>query len=120
MEIISETWIPIPVKEFGYSYLISDFGRIKSISRHIVQSNNKTRFVPGRIMKLIEGKTSIKIAFSVLGGYELFNVNFLVAKAFISNPYDHKFIRHLDGNLLNVHASNLEWSFEKPLKWQLA
>ena len=33
----------------------------------------------------------------------------LVAKGFIDNPEDKKFVNHIDGNKLNNHYSNLEW-----------
>lgn len=34
----------------------------------------------------------------------------LVAKAFIPNPNNYKFVKHKDGNLENCAADNLYWS----------
>lgn len=36
-------------------------------------------------------------------------VNELVAEAFVPNPDHKKYIRHKDGNKLNIRADNLEW-----------
>ena len=36
-------------------------------------------------------------------------VDYLVATAFVPNPYKYKNIRHIDGNLNNNVADNLEW-----------
>lgn len=33
----------------------------------------------------------------------------MVAKAFIPNPNNYKYVRHKDGNTLNNNADNLEW-----------
>ena len=36
----------------------------------------------------------------------------LVAETFIPNPTGKKYVRHLDGDILNNRADNLEWSDE--------
>lgn len=38
-----------------------------------------------------------------------FRVDYLVASTFIPNPHNYKNIRHIDGNLENNCADNLEW-----------
>jgi hypothetical protein len=35
-----------------------------------------------------------------------------VAEAFVENPNNYKYVRHIDGNLENNHADNLEWVAE--------
>lgn len=35
-----------------------------------------------------------------------------VAEAFVENPNNYRFVRHIDGNLENNHADNLEWVAE--------
>lgn len=36
-------------------------------------------------------------------------VDYLVAQSFVPNPHNYKNIRHIDGNLENNRADNLEW-----------
>lgn len=38
-----------------------------------------------------------------------FRVDYLVASSFVPNPHNYKNIRHIDGNLDNNRADNLEW-----------
>lgn len=38
------------------------------------------------------------------------HVHELVAEAFVPNPDGKKYIRHIDGNITNNRADNLEWS----------
>lgn len=38
-----------------------------------------------------------------------FRVDYLVASSFVPNPHNYKNIRHIDGNLENNCADNLEW-----------
>lgn len=47
---------------------------------------------------------------SVHLGSQQFLISELVAYAFIPNPYDYDYVRHLDGDKLNNHVDNLDWS----------
>lgn len=38
-----------------------------------------------------------------------FRIDYLVATHFVPNPHNYKNIRHIDGNLENDRAYNLEW-----------
>lgn len=38
-----------------------------------------------------------------------FRVDHLVASSFVPNPHNYKNIRHIDGDLNNNRADNLEW-----------
>ena len=98
-----ETWKPIA----GYEglYEISNFGRVKSLSKVI-----------GRRVK---GETLLKVRISPYG-YKMvslckegkvFNASIhrLIADAFIPNPENKTQVNHKDGNKLNNDIKNLEW-----------
>lgn len=38
-----------------------------------------------------------------------FRVDYLVASSFVPNPHNYKNIRHIDGDINNNRADNLEW-----------
>ncbi|CAL6028345.1 HNH_endonuclease [Hexamita inflata] len=40
----------------------------------------------------------------------ILHVHRLVAEAFIENPNNYNFVRHIDGDIRNNHVSNLYWS----------
>ncbi|CAL6089782.1 HNH_endonuclease [Hexamita inflata] len=41
--------------------------------------------------------------------YKMLCVHRLVAEAFIENPNNYKFVKHIDGDIRNNHVSNLQW-----------
>jgi hypothetical protein len=120
MEINSEIWHPVHVDDFQYAYQVSNLGGVKSTERYIAQTGKPPRILREKILKPRRGKQIISIGFRTLGGPKYFSVAYLVAGAFLPNPYNYQFIRHLDGNPLNVKASNLEWSSKKCAKWEIA
>lgn len=87
-------------------YLVSNFGRIKSIQR-IEKSERYFNGlkVPERIMKMpiLQGYPTINIR------GRMYKVHRLVAKYFVNNADNKPDINHKDGNKSNNHHSNLEW-----------
>ena len=101
---MNEEWKPI--KGLESKYMVSSFGRVKSIGR-FVATKNGDRFYRGRLLKLQihnQGYLSIK-----LGGYYQSLVHRLVSIAFIENPENLEFINHKDGEKKNNKINNLEW-----------
>lgn len=47
------------------------------------------------------------------GSSEQVSVHRLMAKHFLPNPYDHKYVNHIDGDKTNNSISNLEWCSAK-------
>jgi len=85
-----------PVK--GYErYKISEYGDILSIRGKImsfeIRNNNR------KVIKLRNNNSYITIS-----------IHLLVATTFIENINNHEFIKFIDGNSMNVHKINLEWT----------
>lgn len=55
-----------------------------------------------------EGYNTVKLVNSD-GESKEFRVDYLVASSFVPNPHNYKNIRHIDGDLNNNRADNLEW-----------
>ena len=51
----------------------------------------------------------VNLSLGKRGNAKYYIVARLVAEAFIPNPDNKPWVRHIDGNLLNNEASNLEW-----------
>lgn len=123
VELNSKRWLSLedfdgeewrPVVGYENYYLVSNYGRLKSITRHTTDSLGRNSFHCGRIAKVSVNK----------GGYANYRicvecklipvlVHRLVAAAFIPNPNMLPFVNHLDENRLNNNVSNLEWITNK-------
>lgn len=108
-----EIWRDVP----GYEgmYMISTFGNICSVSRKNVYFDRKrkacvTRMVGGKLVKKRIGKTGyISVSLHKDGKRKIFFVHRLVAMVFIDNPFNCKYVNHIDENKSNNHVENLEW-----------
>jgi hypothetical protein len=98
MDTPNEIWKPIPNYESFYE--ISNHGRVmvlKKDGRYLRKLNYATPY-PCVSVRDIDGN-----------GQKSLYVHKLVAKLFIGNRPDGFVIRHLDGNRLNNHVSNLAY-----------
>lgn len=103
---MNEIWKPI--KNFEQSHLISNFGRVKSLSRKIPSKNNSFRISKEKILinnLLKNNYHSIQLC----NKGKRFQIHRLVAQAFIPNPLNKPCVNHIDGNGLNNNVYNLEW-----------
>lgn len=90
-------------------YLISNFGRVKTLPR-TVKRHGKMITMPERICKLTTDKKGYKtVRFTNNKKSKLFRVHRLVAEYFITNTHNKPFVNHIDGNPSNNHFTNLEW-----------
>lgn len=98
----------------GYEglYQVSNFGRIKSLSRFI--NNRKGYYCKEKILKeniTLKGYNRITLYKNTHP--KSFFVHRLVAQAFIENPNKYFLVNHKDENKLNNCVSNLEWCDSK-------
>lgn len=98
----------------GYedSYEVSNYGRVKSLSRKMeVYRDGEThvRYYKERLMSLSTRARYPNVNLSRDGRIENFSIHRLVAQAFIPNPKNKPYVNHIDGDTHNNHVSNLEW-----------
>lgn len=111
-----EKWKDIP--DFEGLYKLSNYGRVKSLSRYVYRENGTEAFRPGRILKLAinehirnnKPEVHIQMRLSKDGTKYMFSVPrhvyFLFVDRFFLN--DHSvIIRRKDNNILNCYYKNL-------------
>ncbi len=103
----------------GYEglYEVSENGIVKSLDRIIVgKDGRKKRFKGRELFQTItkrDKRNHLPRAYVQLwkdNKSKLLSVHRIVAEAFIPNPNGKPCINHKDGNPLNNHYTNLEWS----------
>lgn len=90
------------VAGYGGKYRVSSGGRVFSM-----KSGRLTE------MAVINGRY---VNFSKDGQVQKLSVAYLVARAFVPNLYGRLWVRHIDGDVENNSASNLEWCETKDAK----
>lgn len=95
-----------PVEGYENMYEISNYGRVKSLSR---------KALDGRVLKesIIKGGYFGNgyqfVCLRKNGMNKNYLVHRLVAKAFVPNEHQYPNVNHIDGVKTNNHHSNLEW-----------
>lgn len=100
----------------GYegAYQISNYGRVRSCDRYIVQNGRwgrYTRFFPAKILTPTDnGNGYLIISFKKAGKRRNYYIHRLVASHFIAElDNTNLVVNHKDYNKKNNQASNLEW-----------
>lgn len=88
------------LKESQGKYLISNYGRVKSLKfgREKILKTRKTH----------DGYLWYSLSFQ--GKAKTMRAHRLVAEYFIDNPFNKPTVNHIDGNKENNRVDNLEWS----------
>ena len=86
----------------GHSYFISQSGNVyfQKPDGTYHQIKPRTQFTGNRIVKLYKDKGR---------SYTMRSIHMLVAKHFVPNPNNYKFVRHRDGDKTHNNYQNLEW-----------
>jgi hypothetical protein len=107
---MEEVWKSIDDFE---NYMVSNYGRVKSIDRIIKENGKKGYFKKGVVLKGQPNKNNGRIYVNLYNTREKKIKNAivarLVAKAFIDNPKNLREVNHIDRDVTNNHVDNLEW-----------
>jgi hypothetical protein len=109
-EDTTELWYDLIGYE-GY-YQISNYGRVKALSRIAHKEGTKGRLLPEFIIKQVLGKRGYYVVGlrSTDKTNKTKTVHRLIAIQFIPNPDNKPHVNHIDGNPLNNAIDNLEWT----------
>lgn len=97
-----------PVKGFEGQYEVSDWGRIRSVDRVVIDKNGKKYFKRGRL--LIPGRTTN--GYHTVGltkKVRALSLHRLVAETFIPNPDNKPCVDHINTVKTDNRAENLRW-----------
>lgn len=108
MNEYEEKWRAIEGYE-GF-YEVSNLGRVRSLSK-IVRANDGYKISDGKLLKPYLKNEYPRYCLCREGKEVYFHVHTLVAKAFVLGTG--QVVRHLDGNPMNNHFTNLAWGSYK-------
>lgn len=100
------------VEEYKGLYQVSNYGRVKRLSKMVNTSikNSKFRCLREKILKsLNNGKNYLSVMLVKENNVKYCKVHRLVAEAFIPNPNNFPQVNHKDYNRENNRVYNLEW-----------
>lgn len=98
------------VAKYEDLYMVSNYGRVKSLPRIVVYSNGKMYKYEEKILKLNYSNGYRTVSFVKSKVKVTQKVHWLVGKIFLPNPENKPFLNHLDGDRSNNFYKNLEWS----------
>ena len=103
MDYTNEKWLPCP--DFESKYLVSSYGRIKSIGTYNTCKTGKLL----NIHKKNGRNGYMQVRLFDNGRAKTIEVHSLVAKAFVPNPLCLPMVNHIDKDKANNYYKNLEW-----------
>ena len=99
----------------GYEtkYQVSNFGRVRSLDRYPLFKDGRKRLLKGKVLKPVKdhnGRLYVKLSNNE-NVRKNKSISRMVATAFLGSPEDVLLeVNHIDGNPLNNHIENLEWT----------
>lgn len=104
-----EVWKDIP--QYEGHYQISNYGRVKSLKRTIVDSRGISKTVNGKILVAqVKDNGYLQVSLWRNNKGKMEYVHRLVAMAFIPNPENKPTVNHKDLDVQNNYVDNLEWA----------
>ena len=99
------------IKGYEGSYMVSNYGRVKSLEKNIESHNHtRTQYRPEKILKQYKNKWGyMRVYLTQNSIKKMYAVHRLVASAFIDNPNNKPCVNHIDNDRSNNHLDNLEW-----------
>lgn len=97
----------------GYEglYMVSTFGRVKSVERCITYKDGRTKIIKEKILKPMLCNTGYyKVGLSKNGVVKEYLIHRLVAEAFIDNPDNLPTVDHINTNRIDNRIENLRWA----------
>ena len=102
------------VKDYEGIFQVSNFGRVKSMSRLITYKDGRSYTSKEKLMSPVLNSDGYPCThFKVSGEGRTVRIHRLVAQAFVDNPYDYDEVNHIDEDKTNNHYCNLEWCTRK-------
>lgn len=126
---MNDTVIWKPIEEFDGEYEVSSSGEVRGVDRDVRYWDPRwqkwvVKHIKGKLLKPQIGKYSKKRNYPEVDRYYFVHLRYngkhynryvhrLVAQAFIPNPENKPEVNHIDTDIFNNHAHNLEWVTSK-------
>lgn len=113
-----EMWKPVYLEPYNQKYMVSSFGRVKSVDlyvnyREVHSRKISKRLYPGKILKGAVTNGYKIVSLQMNGKTKQIYVHRLVAFAFVDGYKPGLVVNHIDENRLNNCFQNLEWVTQK-------
>lgn len=113
-----EMWKPVYLEPYNQKYMVSSFGRVKSIDTYVnyrekVSKKISKRLYPGRILRGATANGYRFVSLKSNGNCKQIYVHRLVAFAFVGGYKPDLVVNHKDENRQNNDYLNLEWVTQK-------